>query len=194
MLSRGARFQADVLLLETDAGPLVVKDFRGRGRLLAWTIGRWLCAREVRAYRRLEGVTVVPRLIGRVDAYAFALEYRPGELLSRSLRGRLPERFMAELDDGVRAIHARGVVHLDLRHRSNVLGGADGHPVVLDFASALCAPRRGRIARWLVGLLARFDRRAVEKWRSRIEPLQSDSLDDPSGTASAGARGASRPM
>jgi len=172
VLSPGARFQADVFLVEGPQGPVVVKDYCGRGRLIAWTIGRWLCAREVRAHRLLAGVPVVPELIGPVDRFAFALAYRPGEMLSRSLRGRLPDGFMAELEAGVDAIHARGVVHLDLRHRSNVLAGEDGRPVVLDFASAVCPGRRSRLARWIVAQLGRFDRRALDKWRARIGPAQ----------------------
>lgn len=192
------------MLLEGASGPVVVKDFLGRGRLFAWTLGRWLCAREVRAYRRLDGVAVVPRLAGFVDRFAFAVEYRRGVMLTRSLRETLPVGFMAELEAGVAAIHARGVVHLDLRHRSNVLAGDDGHPVVIDFASALCLGRRSGLGRSLVGMLARIDRRALVKWRARIAPTQSAPASAPStassdasaaaGTASAGSRGASRPM
>lgn len=198
MLSRGGGFQADVVLVGGPSGGVVVKDFAGRGRLFAETLGRWLCAREVRAYRRLADVPVVPRFIGSVDRFAFAVEYRPGVMLTRSLRGRLPDGFMAELEDGVRAIHARGVVHLDMRHRSNVLAGDDGHPVVIDFASALRLPVGGRVGGWIVRRLASFDLRALEKWRARIEPVQAAPSRLASGesatTASAGSRGASRPM
>ena len=198
VLSAGHGFQADVLLLETPGGPVVVKDFRNRSWWFARTLGRWLCAREVRAYARLAGLSVVPRMIQRLDAFAFAVEYRPGTLLSRSLRGRTSPGFMAELEQGLEAIHERGVVHLDLRHRSNVLAGDDGHPVILDFASALCLRPGSRRLRWLT----RFDRLALEKWRVRLEPTHSEvagegsasSAGSSGGTTSAGSIGAKRPM
>ena len=166
VLSPGHAFQADVLLLEGPRGAWVVKDFRGQGGLLRRWVGRWLCAREARAYRRLEGVSAVPSLLERLDDFAIALEYRPGTLLSRALRGKVPADFMEELARNVASMHAQGVVHLDLRHRSNVLAGVDGHPVILDFASAVCLRPGSGLLRWMV----RFDLQAVEKWRTRIDP------------------------
>jgi hypothetical protein len=201
VLSRGGWANPDVLLVAGPAGSVVVKDFRPRGRLRAATLGRWLCAREVRAYRRLAGIPILPALLGRIDACAFALAYRPGVPLGRSLRGRLPDDFVDRLEAGVRAMHARGVVHLDLRHRSNVLAGEDGRPVMLDLGSALCVDARRRTGRWLVRWLGAIDRRAVRKWRVRIGPDQpapgSGGALAPGagpGTTSAGSRGASRPM
>ena len=154
------------MLLKGDRGLFVVKDFRGQGGWLRRRAGRWLCAREVRAYRRLEDVSAVPRLLARLDEFAFALEYRPGTWLSRALREKVPEGFFEELERSVAAMHAKGVVHLDLRHRSNVLAGQDGSPVIIDFASALCLRPGSWFCRWV----AHFDRQAVEKWRTRIGP------------------------
>ena len=65
-------------------------------------------------------------------------------------------------------MHERGVAHLDLRHRSNILAGEDGHPVLLDFASAICFRRGGWGARLLLPWLARIDRGALAKWEARL--------------------------
>lgn len=169
VLSRGGWANADVLLVAGPDAPVVVKDYAPRSWPVRTTIGRWLNGREMRVYRRLEGIPGVPRLLGRVDRDAFAVEYRPGLLLGRSLRGQLPDEFMAELESSVRAMHARGVIHLDLRHRSNVLAGSDGHPVIIDFASALVVGRTRGLGRWLIGWLGALDLRALDKWRTRIE-------------------------
>jgi RIO-like serine/threonine protein kinase len=135
-------------------------------------VRRWLAPmllrREERAYRRLAGMPEVPQLIGRLDGEALVFEYRPGVLLSRSLAGTLRPEFLGELYTAVDEMHRRGVVHLDLRHRSNILAGEDGHPVLLDFASALRFDAGTRWGRAAVALVGWVDRRALEKWRVRI--------------------------
>ncbi|MHA7836278.1 MAG: protein kinase family protein [bacterium] len=170
VLNRGRWGNPDVLLVDAPQGPVVLKDFAPRRSLVRRFWGPWLLTREELAYRRLAGMAAVPRLIGRLDAQALVLEYRPGILLSRSLRGVLPETFLVELEESIREMHRRGVVHLDLRHRSNVLACAEGHPVLLDFASALRLDPERWPARWLLRLLASVDRRALEKWRVRLQP------------------------
>ena len=168
VLNRGGWGNPYVLLVESDMGTVVVKDFGPRTHYVRQWLGPWLLRREARAYRRLEGVEAVPRLLGQLDAAALVLEYRPGVLLSRSLSGKLPPDFLAELQKAIAEIHRRGVVHLDLRHRSNILAGDDGRPVVLDFASALRFDRATWWGRALVTLLGWVDRRALQKWRVRL--------------------------
>jgi predicted Ser/Thr protein kinase len=180
-----------VLLVDAPDGPVVVKDFAPRARWVRATIGRWLTAHEQRVYRRLAGIAAVPRLLGRIDALAFAVEYRPGRRMSRRLAGTLPPGFVDRLAAAVGELHARGVVHLDLRHRSNVLVDAQGDPVLIDFASALCLPSGSRLSRSCVDWLGRFDRRAVEKWRQRVEPESSTGTG--LSASSGDRRGASRP-
>jgi serine/threonine protein kinase len=168
VLNRGGWGNPDVLLVDAPSGPVVVKDFSPRHALVRRLLGPWLIAREARAYRRLAGLSSVPSLIGRLDAEALVLEYRPGVLLSRSLRGRVRPGFLAELEAAVDEMHSRGIIHLDLRHRSNILAGDDGHPVLLDFASALRCDPSTRVGRLLLRGLAWIDRRALEKWHVRL--------------------------
>jgi RIO-like serine/threonine protein kinase len=169
----------------------VVKDFAPRAAWVRATIGRWITNREVRAYRALHGHPAVPRFLGRIDALAFAVEYRPGRHLSRRLGAELSPGFSDRIADAVREMHARGVVHLDLRHRSNVLVDEEQQPILIDFASAIVMQPKSLWARWLLPLLARLDLRAVEKWRQRVEPAPGAAT---AATTSSGARrGASRP-
>jgi RIO-like serine/threonine protein kinase len=170
VLHRGGWGNPDVLLARVDGVRVVVKDFAPRSVWVRTAFGRWLNAREQRALRRLAELETVPALLGALDAHAFVLAYRPGRMLSRSLAGTLRPGFVGELERAVSEMHSRGVVHLDLRHRGNALVGADGRPVLLDFASAICFRPGGPGARWLLPLLACIDRRAVEKWRVRLEP------------------------
>jgi hypothetical protein len=193
---------ADVLLVRDRAGAVVVKDFARRGSWLRRAFGAWVVERELRAYQRLSGVPCVPRLLGRLDAWALVLEYRPGEMLTRALRGRVGADFVRQLRETVLALHERGVVHGDLRHRSNVLAGEDGRPVVLDLATSLCFRPGGWAARRLLPHLARLDWKAVAKWERKFaHPPASEGTAAPvaaealaaSEAASLGSRGASRP-
>lgn len=168
VLSRGGWANPDVYLVGSEAGLVVLKDFSGRRWFVRRWLGPWLLAREQRAYRRLTGVAAVPRCLGRLDAMAIVLEYRPGTMLSRSLAPHLPGGFVDQLEAAIEEMHRRGVVHLDLRHRSNVLAGQDGLPVVIDFASALMFDGSTALGRLGVRLFAGFDRRALRKWRDRL--------------------------
>ncbi len=194
VLNRGNRRNPDVLLVESAGRRLVVKDFAPRGPWVRATLGRWITTRELRAWRALAGHPHVPAFLGRIDALAFAVEYRPGERLSGRLLGTLPAGFGERLAAALEEMHRRGVVHLDLRHRSNVLVGEDGEPILIDFGSAFCFRPGGLAARWLLPLLARLDRNALAKWRSRLPaheagPAAPDAARaSPKAPAGPGAR------
>jgi hypothetical protein len=188
LLNRGNRRNPDVLLVEHGGEPLVVKDFAPRGAIVRATLGRWIAAREARAYRQLDGHPSVPRFRGWIDPLAFAVEYRPGQRLSRARAGALPADFLAKLATALADMHARGVAHLDLRHRSNVLAAGDGSPVLIDFGSAVCFRPGGVGARLVLPLLARIDRIALAKWQRKLGGGQSAG-----GGSSEGGRSESRP-
>jgi tRNA A-37 threonylcarbamoyl transferase component Bud32 len=170
VLNRGSARNPDVLLVRSDAGYAVVKDFAPRRWLVRQTLGRWLTRREMRAYRALAGHPNVPRLLGEIDALAFALEYRAGRRLTRSAFKILPNGFAGNLRDAIEGLHERGVAHLDLSHRSNVLVSDESRePVLIDFGSAVCFEPGGVAARVLLPWLARLDQRALRKWRAKME-------------------------
>lgn len=170
LLNRGRWRNPDVFLVQTASGRVVVKDFAPRSAPVRLLLGRWITSRELRAYRALEGHPAVPRALGRIDALALAVEYRPGRRMSRRLAADLPPGFVPALERAVREMHARGVAHLDLRHRSNVMIDDAGCPVLIDFASAVCLRPGSLAARWLLPLVARIDLAALAKWRERLAP------------------------
>lgn len=167
VLNRGGWGNPDVLLVQHAGERLVVKDWAGRSRFVRRWLAPWLCARELRAWRALAGHPAVPRLVGPIDRLAFAVEYRPGETLFKSRLEPLPEGFLAGLEAALAELHRRGVVHLDLRNRTNVLRDAKGAPVLIDFGSALVFRPGSLAARWLLPLFAAFDRRALGKWQTK---------------------------
>jgi serine/threonine protein kinase len=167
VLNRGGRSNPDVLLVRYQGGLVVVKDFAPRGFLVRHCLAPWLAGRELRAWRALDGHPAVPRLIGPVDRLAFAVEYRPGRSLFGAKRQPVPEAFLAALEADLAEMHRRGVVHLDLKNRTNVLSDESGRPVLIDFGSAFVFAPQGWAARWLLPLFAYFDRRALGKWQAK---------------------------
>jgi RIO-like serine/threonine protein kinase len=63
-------------------------------------------------------------------------------------------------------MHERGVVHLDLRQRRNVIVTPDARPAILDFGGALCLRPGSR----LFAFLAEIDRSGVLKYKNRALP------------------------
>jgi serine/threonine protein kinase len=167
VLNRGGWSNPDVLLVRHAGERVVVKDWAGRSSFVRRWLAPWLCARELHAWRALGGHPAVPRLVGPIDRLAFAVEYRPGETLFKGRLEPLPEGFLAELEAALAELHRRGVVHLDLRNRTNVLRDAQGRPVLIDFGSALVFRPGSLAARWLLPLFAAFDRRALRKWETK---------------------------
>lgn len=197
VLHRGRRRNPDVLLVKEGDRQLVVKDFAPRGAWVRASLGRWLTAREAAAYRWLEGHAAVPRFLGWIDPLAIALEFRPGRRISRHLIDDAGPEFVQALSEAVDEFHRRGLAHLDLGHRSNVLVDEAGRPVLIDFASAVWFRPGGAGARWILPWLAHFDRRAVAKWRAKLARQQSLRASAPpagaAGGVSDGGRKESRP-
>jgi serine/threonine protein kinase len=170
VLIRGGLGKADVLSVDAGAGPMIVKDFAGGPWWLRW-LGALQIAREARAYGRLAGVPGVPRFIGRIDRLALAIERIEGDRLAFvQLSPVEGTRYVAKLRTVLDAIHARGVVHNDLRGRENVIRAKDGSLAVIDFAAALHLTPGGLLHRLLFRRLATTDEAAFLKWKGMLAP------------------------
>ena len=170
LIKPGGPSKADLRLVDLGDGPLVIKDF---GTRAAWVrvLGRIQIAREAAAYRWLEGLDCVPRFVGRVDAWALAIEHVDGQQLADVYEGRADRpALLARLQRAMEAIHARGLYHLDLRGRENILVTTAGDVLLLDFAGALWA-RPGSLGHRLIAKVAgATDRSAFLKWKDRLTP------------------------
>lgn len=148
----------------------MIKDFSGKS---AWRrqLGRWQVARELRAYRQAGTIAELPRLIGRVDSHAFAIERIDGVLLAKSEdRFSRAELHLERLGRFLERLHRRGIAHLDLRGKSNVLLDRDGRLRVVDLGAAL-RMRPGSVwHRLFFRWLAVSDRTGLLKWKARLAP------------------------
>lgn len=153
-------------------GPWLVKDYR---LCRSWVKRLWtrrFVARELLALQRLSDLDGVPQDVFCPDPDALAYRYVPGTVLKVTPAHEIPNGFFANLESVVQEMHRRGIVHLDLRNRRNVLLTRSGRPMLLDFQTHLDVRRLPRPVRtWLEWI----DLSGVYKQWCEQAP---DSLDD----------------
>ena len=142
-------------------------------------LGRLLAAREGRFMQRLAGVDGVPPGLGpvwvggRVLPHATARTFVPGHALAHD--ERVDDEFFPRLAAILAAVHARGMAHVDLHKRENILVDESGRPRLIDFQISWALPA-GRLAaacgRPLLMLLQRCDDYHLLKHRLRLRPDQ----------------------
>ena len=168
---KGKWRKADILLVETERGKAVVKDFSRKILPVRW-YGRWQIRREASIYRRLSGIGGVPRYFGRIGKNAMAIEFIRGERISQWKKRDLPPALFARLWDLIAEIHSRGVVHIDLRKRDNILINAAGEVFVIDFNASFRFQPGSRGERWLFPALRKIDNFGFLKWKAALAPGQ----------------------
>ena len=167
-LTKGKFGKPDLNRVEVGGRSLMVKDVRKRNFFLRWTLGVWLIEKEWKIYSRLIGMKGIPQPIERIDRFAFAMEFIPGRPL---LRGEaLPPSFFSDLGQVLEDLHARGVVHLDLRHKGNILVSEGGELFLIDFNSSFAFKEKGILRRYLFPLLRWVDYGGMLKLKERISP------------------------
>jgi len=160
--------QARVTRESGPQGDRVVKDYRRAGWLARLLWARWLARREAAALHALENLPGLPD--GVVFEAPFVVSYN--YIRARPLRAwedrDLPySAVFGDLLALVKAVHARGYVHLDTGNRGNVLVDAQGNPSLIDFASAI---QTRRLPGFLVRRLQQTDLMGVLKLWYRTSP------------------------
>ena len=97
---------------------------------LVW-LGRWLCQREQRFYRKLEDLPEIPKVLGAVGETGFVLQHVEGYPLARN--SPIPDGFFQKLQRLLCELHRRGLAYVDTNKTQNILVGADGRPHLVDF-------------------------------------------------------------
>jgi predicted Ser/Thr protein kinase len=160
-------FRPTVWTTEVHGRSVIVKDYSGANWLYRSTLGRIELAREHRAYQRLAGLPFLPHCYGKLDRHALLFEHLDAEPLQNAPPAMVPQA-LEQLRGAVEAMHERGILHNDLRHRRNILIDKAGNVRVIDFAGALYVTRGWRSL--LFGWLAGVDRSAAIKWQLRYCP------------------------
>lgn len=164
---KGGFWSPVVSLVEHEGRPAVLKDYRTKNVVTRGLIGPALVRREFAILRKLDGLPGIPRAHQIVERRALLMEFVDGKPIHKFKPGDLPDEVYDRLVRLVRAMHDRGVVHLDLRQKKNILITPDGRPVLLDFANALT--RSGPV-RAIWDRLVRVDESALLKFKERNFP------------------------
>lgn len=166
-LGRASQCKPKVYRVLGPSGPCVVKDVSEHS-LFGRFLGRWLLAREVRALIKLVGVEGVPQILFRIDKNAIAMSLLPGRPLNKDSFCRQPRLIAARLSALTEAIHEKGVFHMDLRQRQNILLDDEGGVSFVDFGAAFSP---GILGRWCWGrAMSWVDRQGVTKFLARWAP------------------------
>jgi RIO-like serine/threonine protein kinase len=167
-LVQGRAGKPDLNRVEVNGRSLMVKDAGRKNFFLRWTLGLWLIHKEWGIYSRLAGTQGIPQPIERIDRFAFAMEFIPGKPIQRGQP--LSPSFFQELERVLGGIHERGVVHMDLRHKGNILVSEKGEPFLIDFNSSFAFKEKGLLRRYLFPLLRWVDYGGLLKLKKRVSP------------------------
>jgi predicted Ser/Thr protein kinase len=124
--------QGIVLLFEGDGLKLVVKSAMGRGPVRQ--VRQATLKREYAANLRLHGVHGVPDCYGLLAKRYLVTEFINGTAY-RQASWQDRDAWFTDLLVIIRAFHARGVSHGDLKSKTNLIVGEDQKPYVIDFGT-----------------------------------------------------------
>lgn len=167
-LVKGRFGKPDLNRAETEGHSFIIKDVRKRNFFIRWTLGWWLIQKEWNIYAKLSGIQGIPKPFKRIDRFAFAIEFIPGRAIGRN--EDLPPSFFSNLKRILEEIHHRGVAHLDLRHKGNVLVTEKGEPYLIDFNSSLSFKVGGIFHQWFFPFLRWIDYGGFLKLKERVSP------------------------
>ena len=116
VLRDGGGSRPTVMRIQRDGEDQVLKDHAGCDPVFSALLGKLLTRREARALLKLHSVAGVPRLLGQPGSRALHMEWLDGISIKEALAQEVHwPKFLAELENMLREIHAQGVAHCDLR-------------------------------------------------------------------------------
>ncbi len=161
LLRDGRVANAVVTRVEVGGRFWTVKDFSSRPWWVRTFIAPFLLKRELAILDRLRGVEGVSQESFRIDRTAMAVLFMEGANIGRE-PARVTPLYLESFEKLLRTMHARGVVHLDVRGTGNVMIRPDGSPGLIDFQASLYT---GWMPEFLRRLLEDFDMSgALKKW------------------------------
>ncbi len=168
-LSRG--YQGNVLLYDDGRQRIVIKTPHGRG-LMRYLHTRML-RHENRVYQRLGKLDFLPPHYGLIANRYLAIGYVPSQTM-RQCRPPGNSDFYDRLFQAIAQMHQRGIAHMDLKRKENLLVDDNQHPVIIDFGAAVIhKPGLHPLNHFWYGIARRFDYNAwiKHKYMGRLDQI-----------------------
>ncbi len=162
----------DILIVECGSRSIVAKDFRNKGWVACYLWGPLNLMYEKFILNKLEGIAQIPRIIGLEDYNCLLISRIEGDEV-KNRRHLLSENFFDQLLKIADDLHSRGVLHLDLGHKSNIMVDHHGNPAIIDFNCSLYLPPNG-FFRPLIRLLAMVDQYSILRLKIKFRPQDSN--------------------
>ena len=127
-------YQGQTLLYEDENNRLIIKVPHGGG--LTRRFRERMLRHEYDVYQKLGEFDGAPACHGLIDNQYLVLEYVEG----RTIRKKRPldeDEFHTRLFEYIQKMHARGVAHMDLKRKDNLLVKSNESPCILDFGAAV---------------------------------------------------------
>ena len=154
----------DVHLIRREDAAVVEKTYRRRPCLVR-AAGSVLVCWEGFIYSKLKGLPGIPGVVQSPDVYTLTTTFMGGHNLKT--KNRIPgETYFTHLERLIEAVHARGVIHLDMRNRRNYGMDEEGMPYLVDFATSIYTPFKGPVWR----LLCKIDWMGYLKVKAKLNP------------------------
>lgn len=101
---------------------------------------RFLASHEFKMLKKVEHLEFTPGQVSRGSDAMPTINYRLIEatpIKEVAVKNQVPDNFFSRLFCEVKTMHQHGVVHMDLGNSGNILVSREGHPVIIDFGSAV---------------------------------------------------------
>jgi predicted Ser/Thr protein kinase len=162
----------DIIVAESQGEFIVAKDFRDKIWVIRRLWGPLNIMYEKFILQKLIGVSGIPAFIGLEDYNCMLISYIDGDEIKK-LSHRLAPGYFDNLLKIAADIHAKGILHLDLGHKTNVMVRQNGEPAIIDFNTAVYLPKNF-IFSPLLRLLAKIDNLSILRLKIRFTPEDTD--------------------
>ena len=158
----------DILIVEESEQFLVAKDFRNKTWIARYIWGPLNICYEKFLLNKLAGVAKIPQVIALEEYNCLLISRIEGDEIKKC-HHLLAIDFFDQLLKIADDLHARGVLHLDLGHKSNIMVDQDGNPAIIDFNVSLYLPPNS-FFRPLIRLLSKIDRYSILRLKVKFRP------------------------
>jgi serine/threonine protein kinase len=165
----------DILIVERQEQFLVAKDFRSKAWMARYLWGPLNIMYEKFLLNKLAGVAKIPQVIGLEDYNCLLISRIEGDEIKKCSHLLVPD-FFDQLLKIADDLHDRGVLHLDLGHKSNIMVDQDGNPAIIDFNASLYLPQNS-LFRPLINLLGKVDRYSILRLKIKFRPQDASPAE-----------------